>query len=351
MLEFNKDIQYIKGVGPNRVKLLNKLEIYNLYDLITYFPREYEDRGKIKNITELMDGEEALISAFPVGRVNEIHIRKNLTLYKLIVKDETGTATLTWYNQSYLKNNFKQNIRYKFYGKASNKFGKIEMASPVYETEDSNRNTGKIIPIYPLTYQLSQNVIRKIIESAIQEVDGKMEETLPSYMLEKYGLYDINHAIIQIHFPDNFANFNLARKRLVFEELLSMQLALLSLKNRYEIKEPGIAFNKEAKMSDVIDSLPFKLTKAQLRVLEEIDKDMESNKPMNRLLQGDVGSGKTVVALTAAYKAVKSGYQAVIMAPTAILATQHLESFNEILNSTGIRCELLISGISKKKKE
>ncbi len=351
MVELNKDIQFVKGVGPNRVKLLNKLNIFTLNDLITYFPREHEDRGKIKQIAELENGEEALICAFPVGRINEIHIRKNLTLYKLIVKDETGTAQLTWYNQSYLKNTFRQDTRYKFYGKVSNKFGKIEIASPVYETENSSRNTGKIIPIYPLTYQLSQNVIRKIIEGAILEVDGKMEETLPQYMLEKYGLYDINKAIKQIHFPDNFATFNLARKRLVFEELLSMQLALLSLKNRYEIKEKGIAFNKDAKMSDVIDSLPFKLTKAQLRVLEEIDKDMENEKPMNRLLQGDVGSGKTVVALTAAYKAVKSGYQAVIMAPTAILASQHLESFNEILSDSGIRCELLISGITKKKKE
>ncbi len=351
MLLNNKEIQYIKGVGPNRVKLLNKLGIYYLEDLITYFPREYEDRGKIKNMIELVDGEEALISAFPVGRVNEIRIRKNLTLYKLIVKDETGVAQLTWYNQAYLKNTFKPNIRYKFYGKVSNKFGKIEIASPVYETEDTNKNTGKIIPIYPLTYQLSQNVLRKIIENGIEQVKGKIPETLPKYMLEQYGLYDINQAIEQIHFPDNFVNFNLARKRLVFEELISMQLALLSLKNQYEIKEPGIAFRKDAKMSDVVNTLPFKLTKAQLRVLEEIDHDMESDKPMNRLLQGDVGSGKTVVALTAAYKAVKSGYQAVIMAPTAILATQHLESFNEILSHTGIRCELLISGITKKKKE
>ena len=130
-----------------------------------------------------------------------------------------------------------------------------------------------------------------------------------------------------------------------------MQLALLSLKNKYEVKKKGISFSKDAKMLDVINNLPFKLTKAQLRVLEEIDNDMESDKPMNRLLQGDVGSGKTVIALTAAYKAVKSGYQATIMAPTAILATQHLESFNEILKDTGIRCELLISGITKKKKE
>ena len=351
MVDLKKNIQYIKGVGPARVKLLNKLGIYTLEDLITYYPREYEDRGKNKNISELIDGEEALISAIPVGRINEIHIRKNLVLYKLFVKDETGTCQITWYNQSYLKNTFKQNERYKFYGKVSYKFGKIEMISPVYEKEELNKNTGKIIPIYPLTYQLSQNAIRKIIEEALIEVGGKLEENLPEYILKQYSLYDRNTAIKKIHFPDNFAEFNLARKRLVFEELFSMQLALLSLKNQYEIKEKGIEFSKDAKMSDVINTLPFKLTKAQLRVLEEIDKDMESEKPMNRLLQGDVGSGKTIVALISAYKAVKSGYQATIMAPTAILATQHLESFNEILKDTGIKSELLISGISKKKKE
>ena len=306
MIDLKKDIKYVKGVGPNRATLLNKLGIYELNDLITYFPREYEDRGKPKTIAELEDGQEALIYAYPVGRLNEVRIRKNLTLCKLIVRDETGSCTLTWYNQSYLKNTFKQDKRYKFFGKVSKKYGKPEMQSPVYEAEESNRNTGKIIPIYPLTYSLSQNVIRKIIENGLLEINGKLDETLPKYIIDKYNLYDYNTAIKQIHFPENFANFNLARKRLVFEELFSMQLALLSLKNKYEIKKPGIEFSSNAKMSDIIDKLPFKLTKAQLRVLEEIDNDMESSKPMNRLLQGDVGSGKTIIALISAYKAVKS---------------------------------------------
>ena len=225
------------------------------------------------------------------------------------------------------------------------------MQSPVYEEEDANKNTGKIIPLYPLTYNLSQNTIRKIIENGLNEVIGKLPETMPKYFLDKYHLCDLNTATEQIHFPDNFEKFHIARRRLVFEELLSMQLALLELKNQYNVEKEGIAFSNDAKMSDIINQLPFSLTKAQLRVLEEIDRDMENTKPMNRLLQGDVGSGKTVVALLACYKAVKSGYQAVLMAPTAILATQHLESFTEILQNTGIRCELLISGITKKKKE
>lgn len=260
-----------------------------------------------------------------------------------MVRDESGMAQMTWYNQPYLKNHFKQNQRYKFYGRVKNNYGKIEMQSPVFEIEETNKNTGKIIPIYPLTFQLSQNTIRKIIESGLAEVEGKLPETMPAYFLKQYQLYDINTAIKQIHFPEDFEHFKKARKRLVFEELLSMQLALLSLKSQYDEEKQGISFDKDAKMSDIIDQLPFSLTKAQLRVLEEIDHDMESKKPMNRLLQGDVGSGKTIVALIAAYKAVKSGYQAVIMAPTAILASQHLETFTQILENTGIACELLVS--------
>lgn len=294
MIDLNKQIQYIKGVGPNRAELLNKLGIYTLEDLITYYPRDYEDRGKPKKIAELQDGEEALIEVLVVSRMSEQRIRKNMAIYKLIVRDDTGSCVLTWFNQSYLKNKFILGKKYKFYGKVSNKYGKIEMNSPVYDEEETNKNTGKIIPIYPLTYKLSQNTIRQVIENGLTAVknEGGLEETLPSYLLEEYNLYNINKATQEIHFPKDFSEFEKARKRLVFEELLSMQMALLSLKNKYTKEEAGIQFNKEIKMSDVINELPFKLTKAQLKVLEEIDNDMENIKPMNRLLQGDVGSRK-----------------------------------------------------------
>ena len=351
MPDLSKEIKYVKGVGPNRATLLNRLGIYTLEDLITYYPRTHEDRSIPKKIIDLLHGEEALIEAMPVSRMSEIRIRRNFTMYKLIVRDDTGTCQITWYNQSYLKNMFKVGEKYKFFGKVNKKFNKTDMISPVFDGDGISKNTGKIIPIYPTTYNLPQNTLRKIIENGLSEIDENLEETLPEYLLTKYKLCDLNTAIKQIHFPDSFEKFNIARKRLVFEELLSMQLALLSLKSQYEVENDGIAFDKNVKMSELIDKLPFRLTKAQLRVLEEIDNDLESSKPMNRLLQGDVGSGKTVVAEIAAYKAVKSGYQAAIMAPTAILATQHLESFTALLDDTGIKCELLISGISKKKKE
>ncbi len=246
----------------------------------------------------------------------------------------------------------KYGKKYRFFGKISNKYGKIDLTSPVFDEIEKKNNTGKIIPLYPLTFSLSQNTIRKIIENGLKDVeeDGGLKETLPQYILNEYKLEEINKAIETVHFPKEFADFEIARKRFVFEELLSTQLALLQLKNSNLKDHKGISFSKDAHMSDVINSLPFNLTKAQLRVLEEIDKNMEQDKSMNRLLQGDVGSGKTVVAMISAYKAVKSGYQVAVLAPTAILATQHLENFQKILEKFDIRCELLISGITKKKK-
>ena len=349
MVDLDKDVKYVKTVGPNRVKLLNKLNIYTLKDLIEYYPRDYEDRSKPKNLYECTDGEEVLIEAMAAGRITEMH-KGRMTISRLIVKDQTGTCYMTWFNQGYLRDKFQTGRMYRFFGKISNKNGRLEMNSPVYDEIDQSKNTGKIIPIYPLTYELKQNTLRKIIENGLAEVKGKLTETLPEYILKENNLWDINNTIERIHFPIEFSDFNKARERLVFEELLTTQLALLKLKNNYEHETDGIQFSKDVYMSDVINILPFKLTKAQLRVLEEIDRDMESNKPMNRLLQGDVGSGKTVVAMIAAYKAVKSGYQATIMAPTAILASQHLESFQGILEELGIKTELLISSVTKKKK-
>lgn len=350
MIDLNKDVKYIKGVGPARVELLNKLGIFTLKDLITYYPRTYEDRNKPKYICECEEGEEVLIEAIVCSGMTNVRL-KGKTMQRLIVRDETESATIAWFNQTYLKSKFKVGDKYKFFGKVSKKGGKVMFNSPVFDVEEKTQNTGRIIPIYPLTYNLSQNNLRKIIEVAMEEVYGKLQETLPQYLLKEYNLENINDATKHIHFPDEFKDFKIARNRLVFEELLSVQLALLELKNSYMNEEQGIKFSKEVKMSEVIHTLPFKLTKAQLRVLEEIDNNMESEKSMNRLLQGDVGSGKTVVAMCAAYKAVKSGYQAAIMAPTAILATQHLENFKGILEKLDIKCELLISGITKKRKE
>ena len=350
MVDLLKDAKYIKGVGPNRIKSLNKLGIYTLEDVITYYPRSYENRGQKKNINELVNGEEALIEAKCISKMSEIRIRKNMSIYKLIVRDETATCTLTWFNTFYLKNKFKVGETYKFFGKVKRSLNQIEIMTPIFDEETQNKNTGRIIPIYPSIGTLPQNALRKIIENALQDINT-LPETLPEYLISKYKIMGINEAIKQIHFPDNFESYNNARKRLVFEELLIMQLALLSFKNKYNKDKEGITFNSNVNMSEIIDKLPYKLTSAQKRVLQEIDSDMENKKAMNRLLQGDVGSGKTAVAMVACYKAVRSGYQSAVMVPTAILAKQHFENFKKVLDDFNIKCEILVSGTAKKQKE
>ena len=351
MIDLNKPVQFVKNVGPNRVKLLNKLNINTLGDLISYFPRNHEDRSIPKKIADCQDGETILIKAWTLTKITERRPNRKLSIQKIIVKDSSATCTITWFNQPYLRDKLILGHTYTFFGKIENKNENFEMKSPVFDEEGMDKNTGKIIPIYPLTYKLSQNTIRKIIENGINEVYGNLEETIPEYILEKYKLLDINEAYKNIHFPETNSDFIRAKNRLIFEELLALQLALFRLKEGQKTDEKGIAFNKDVSMQDVIKTLPFTLTNAQLRVLKEINTNMEEDKPMNRLLQGDVGSGKTIISIIAAYKAVKSGYQAAIMAPTAILADQHLKNFKKMLEPFGIKCELLVSNVTKKNKE
>lgn len=253
MIDLLKDVKYIKGVGPERVKSLNKIGIFTLEDLITYFPRAYEDRSKVKKISEVENGEECLIEAVCVSKISEIRIRKNMTIYKLIVRDETATCEITWFNMSYLKTKFKLGNKYKFFGKVKRNVSKIEMNSPIFEEAENSNNTGKIIPIYSSIHEISQNVLKKIVDNGIKYVYGNLEETLPDDLLKEYNLIDINRAIKNIHFPENFEEYSKARKRLVFEELLILQLALLNLKNSYMVDEKGIAFSKNVHMSDVIN--------------------------------------------------------------------------------------------------
>lgn len=351
MIDLKQSVQYVKGVGPAKAKILQKLNINTVEDLITYYPRTYEDRSKPKMIDSLVDGEEALIEVVATSTPTVVRMGKNRCMVKLVVRDETASCIAVWFNQSYIKGRFKAGEKYRLFGKIQKNYGRTEIMNPVFDQEDKSRNTGKIIPLYPLTKNLKQTSLRMAIENALKMVDGKLDEVLPNYILNKYHLMERNKAIHQIHFPDNFDEYSKARERLVFEELLSMQLALSNLKDKYNKEKDGIAFSKDAKMSDVINSLPFSLTKAQLRVLEEIDKDMEDSKPMNRLLQGDVGSGKTIVSIISAYKAVKCGYQVAVMVPTAVLASQHLEEFTKVLMTFGIRCEMLTSNVKGKKRK
>ena len=213
-MNLDKSIQYIKGVGEARAKVMNTLGIFTLKDLITYYPRTYEDRSIPKKIDELVDGEDALIEVMPVTRVSEVRIRRNMTILKMNVRDDTGVCQITWFNQSYLKSMFKPGEYYKFYGKVSKKGNRVEMNSPVYDKGEDVKNTGRIIPIYPSTYKMPQTTLRRIIENGLKEVDRSLDETLPDYIRNDYNLCDINTATYQIHFPTSFDDFQIARKRL-----------------------------------------------------------------------------------------------------------------------------------------
>ncbi|MGE4282628.1 MAG: ATP-dependent DNA helicase RecG, partial [Clostridia bacterium] len=345
-----KDIRNIKGVGEARAKLLNRLGIYTVEDMLYHFPREYEDRTKVKKIADLMDGETVCIKAAAFSRMSENRIRKGLSIYKLILRDDTGMITAAWYNQKYLSNAFIPGETYMFFGKVSVRFGKKEIISPVYEGLDAeNKFTGKIVPIYPLTASLSQKVIQVIMGSCLSILEGNIKEYLPEKLKNTYGLAEINDSIRNIHFPVTFQNYLQARKRLAFEELFFLQLGLLSIKTNSQ-KFQGIEFKPVKQLAQFITSFPFTLTNAQKHVFFEIQQDMQSSKPMSRLVQGDVGSGKTIVAALAMYVCVKNGYQAAMMVPTEILAEQHYESLRNLFNAQGIRICLLTGSTSKKDK-
>ena len=349
MEDLKKDIQYVKGVGEARAKTLKLLDINTLEDLISYYPRSYEDRSKITKISESVDSEKCVIEGTVISSLTVRMLGRSRSIEKTIIKDDTDTCIITWFNQPYLRSQIKRGETYRFYGKMTIKSGVHEMMSPVFDKENQENNTGRIVPIYPLTHDINQNAIRKIIQNGLELV-GEIEEELPDYIVNKYNLLSLDTATRQIHMPTDFSKFKKARYRLVFDELLSMQLGLLKLRCENQKEIEGISFDKNVSMNDVINDFPFKLTKAQIRVLEEINADLESSKTMNRLLQGDVGSGKTAVAMCACYKAVKSGYQAVMLAPTMILANQHYSNFEKMLSKYGIRIGLVVGNMKAKEK-
>lgn len=351
MVDLEMDLQYLKGVGPARVEILNKLGLFKLKDIINYFPREHEDRGNYKNIAELQDGETAAVRVVIASNVSETRVRRNMAIYKAIGKDETGSIILTWFNQPYIKKQLRVGSEYSLYGKVKNTLGRIEMQSPVFDAGEKSKNTGKIIPLYPLTAGITQNVFRGIVETAVNAAKGCIEDAVPEWIRVQNGLEDMETSIHNIHFPETLEDFQKARYRLAFEELLVMQLGLLRFKEKGQEERKGISFDKDEKMDELLATFPYTLTGAQQRVWKEIDKDMKSEKSMNRLVQGDVGSGKTVIATMAMFKAVRNGYQAVLMAPTAILARQHYEGISKMVTQFGIKVELLTGDITKKNKE
>ena len=326
----------ISGVGPKTATLLEYVGIKTVQDLLQYYPRDYEDRSKIKDIASLVEGERVCVKVRPCGRI--LSIRKGKSMQKVTVADDTGELHITWFNHDYLVRSFDANREYTFFGEVQKIGGKICMTNP-----NINGMEG-IVPVYPLTAGLKQTVLQKAIKNSSAWIDD-MQDDFPPEFCAKYDLIDIQSAIRNIHFPESFEMFRIARRRLVFEELFMMQLGISAMK---EHRSVGSAKPMSADIQKLLIRLPFKLTGAQKRVVEEVRLDMEKDVPMHRLIQGDVGSGKTIIAAIAMYIAEKSGMQAAIMAPTEVLAEQHYKNLSVWFENVELLCGKLTA---KQKKE
>ncbi len=344
------DVQYVKGVGPKRAAQLKKLNINSVEDLLYFVPREYDDRTQFKYIRDCVDGEKVSLKVQICGYPIKLTPRKNLTIVRVPVRDKTGQAMLTWFNQDYILSQLAIGEIVIVNGKISIFRNQVQIMNPVIDKGEQEK-VGRIIPIYPLKGKLTNNEMIKIMQNAIAAYLDAIPERLPEYIRKELSLFSIREAILNIHFPKNKKYYLEARRRLVFEELLTLQLGLLLIKNRTRELNRGIKFPHVKEVYDFISRLPFKLTKAQMKAFKEIESDMEKQQQMNRLVQGDVGSGKTIVAILAMFKAWKAGYQSVMMAPTEILATQHYETICKFLNSYGVKCKLLVGSLSPKEKE
>lgn len=350
MNNLNKEIQFVKGIGPKRAEKLQKLNIFTLKDLIYYFPRQYEDRSVVKKISQLENEDKVSIKGI-IFKIDTYSPKKGMKITRIDIRDESGYIKMSFFNQEYITKVFKS-------GDSILAFGKVKVENnfkefiPIEVEHYTNKPTStcKIEPVYPLTYGLSNKELQGMIRTVLVKEEFKVEEYLPTYLLEKYKLCGIDFAIRNIHSPSSKEALKIALYRLVFEEFLILQMGLFYFKSGIN-ESSGIEFDEKEKLKDIINSLPFNLTKAQSRALNEIINDMTSSKIMNRLVQGDVGSGKTVVALLALANVVLNGYQGALMAPTEILASQHYDSFKEILESFNIKSELLVGSLTKKQKE
>lgn len=353
------NVQFVKGVGPRLAAILSKLGVFSVQDLLYYFPKRHEDRTKFVRVADLQHGESATISGTVIAADN-VYTRGSLVLTKVAVDDGSGVVALTWFNQKFRKEQFlkMRGRRVVAYGTvAADRWG-FEIPNPEWEIESGEidpLSSGRWAPVYGLTEGLFQSQVRKAVRTAIDRYLSYVPETLPEETRDRLDLMDAQDAIRNIHFPESEQALAAARKRLVFEELFLLQLALAMRKRGIEAPGRGIEFKlPKGFFEDLRQILPFELTEAQKRVIKEIARDMSKPICMNRLLQGDVGAGKTAVALAAMLIAVKNGYQAALMAPTEILAEQHYLGISGLvgnLDVLGIHVSLLKGSLRSKQRQ
>ncbi len=340
-----RSVVYVKGVGPKRAELFEKVGVSTVYDLLQYCPRDYIDLSAPCEIKNAQGEDPLVIRARVVKKMPPARIRKGLTVCKAVFTDDTDDITVTLYNQEYLFASLKEGEDYILYGKVTGNMVRREMNSPMVFSAAS---PDLILPVYPLTEGLSQNIIRKAVRGALDLVLGEVEDIMPQYVRDSCRMCSLACAWENIHFPKSLYGAHEARRRLIFDELLIHSLAI-AYQRQNEDSDSNYIMQAQP-LEEFTSALPFTLTKTQLRSLTDCTVAMRGAHRMNRLIQGDVGCGKTVVAAGAAWFAYKNGYQSCVMAPTEILAAQHYKTFKSLLEPLGVRVALLTGSLTPKNK-
>lgn len=347
-MKANDSIRFLKGVGEKRASLLEKLGIFTVADLIHYYPRAYEYRGNVVTVENAPLGQvcslELTVGTSPTYKL----VRKGFSVTKFTAFDESGTILITIFNQPYAKDLYRLGSQFRFYGKVEGNFVRKELTNPVSEQIKEGKVLDAIIPIYPLTSGIGQNFLRTLIKDVTAVFS--IEESLPDEMLDEFSLMPKAEALKAVHFPENEEVLARAKTRLSFDELLVFRLGLSMLKSRAQ-KTTSIKIDSKKYIDEFYSLLSFEPTGAQKRCIKEIAGDLALSVPMTRLVQGDVGSGKTAVAAAACYMCIKNGYQALMMAPTEILARQHYLYFKRLFEKSGIEVRLLVSGMKASEKK
>ena len=348
MARLTDPVTILKGVGPTKAKQFANLNIFTLGDLICHFPRGYEDRTKLVPIEKLEPERAACFRAMVMNSPKTAHVRKGLDITRVQVADTTGRLNLTYFNNKYVSDQLQYGKEYIFYGAVSGDFIGYNMTNPAFEALDSQPvTTRRVLPIYPLTAGLSNAAMLKAVRQAMEICDAPAE-IIPESVRNQYGILPADRAYRAIHEPASMTEAELAKKRLIFEEFFVFSAGLSLMRASWDGKRTPAYENLELK--PFLAALPFALTGAQMRAIGEIQKDFGKGAPMNRLVQGDVGSGKTMVAAAAAYLAANNGRQAALMAPTEILAEQHHASLSRLFGPLGLRTALLTGSMTPKEK-
>jgi len=348
-MDLNTSVRFIRGIGEKKAQAFEKLGVFSLSDLLSFFPRKYEDRSSFKPIALTVDGESVCLRVLIADEPRLARIRRGLDLVKLRAVDESGSVDITFFNQPYVKNNLHRGDACCFYGKIEQTGTRRSMVNPVYEKETSAGDvTGRIVPVYRAVSGLTQKNVRQAVQQGLDSCSDFIPELLPQELLESCSLVRATYAYRNIHFPSDFTALDLARKRFIFEELFVLACALGRMRGE-RVREAGIRL-APADTEEFFSSLPFSPTGAQRRAVEQALADMRSGSVMNRLVQGDVGSGKTLVAAALIWHCAKSGYMSAFMAPTEILAAQHYKTLIAMLAPFGLRIGRLTGAMTAKEK-